>query len=130
GVLFQDLADDNRAVFSRVDRDLTRWPGNRLLDDFNAGSLIIVSAFELLQSLDGPQQRNSAAWEDAFLDRGTGCMHRVFDAVLALLHFDLGRATDAEHGDSPGELGQPLLQLLAVVVRGCFLDLRLDLAEI
>ncbi len=42
-------------------------------------------------------------------------------------HLDLGRAADADHRDAAGELGQALLQLLTVVVRGGFLDLRLDL---
>src|SRR5712675_517939 len=40
---------------------------------------------------------------------------------------DLGRAADADHRDAAGQLGQTLLQLLTVVVRGGFLDLRLDL---
>src|SRR5258708_10591551 len=54
-------------------------------------------------------------------------MHRVINAILALLHLDLGRAADADHRDAARELGQTLLQLLTVVVRGGFLDLRLDL---
>ena len=54
-------------------------------------------------------------------------MHRVIDAILALLHLDLGGAADADHRNAAGELGQPLLQLLPVVVRGGLLDLRLDL---
>src|SRR4051812_23094620 len=37
------------------------------------------------------------------------------------------RAAHADHGDAAGELGQTLLQLLAVVVRGGLLDLRTDL---
>jgi hypothetical protein len=37
---------------------------------------------------------------------------------------------DADHRDAARELGQPLLQLLAVVVGGGFLDLRLDLADV
>jgi hypothetical protein len=45
-------------------------------------------------------------------------MHRVIHAILALLHLDLGRAADADHRDAARELGQTLLQLLAVVVRG------------
>ena len=65
-------------------------------------------AFELLQSLDSAQQRNAAARQDTFLNRGAGCMHGVIDAVLALLHLDLGRAADAEHRDAAGELGQSL----------------------
>ena len=54
-------------------------------------------------------------------------MHRVVDAILALLHLDLGGAADADHRHAARELGQPLLQLLAVVVGGGLLDLGLDL---
>ena len=83
----------------------------------------------LLELLGGAQQGDAAARHDAFLDRGAGRMHRVVDAILALLHLDLGRAADADHRDAAGELGQTLLQLLTVVVRGGLLDLRLDLRD-
>jgi len=82
-----------------------------------------------LEVLGGPQQGDAAARHDAFFHRRTGRMHRVINAILALLHLDLGRAADADHRDAAGELGQTLLQLLAVVVRGGFLDLRLDLLD-
>ena len=78
---------------------------------------------------DRAQQGDAAARQDAFLDRGAGRMHRVIDAILALLHLDLGRAADADHRDAARELGETLLQLLAVVVRGGLLDLRLDLRD-
>ena len=56
-------------------------------------------------------------------------MHGVVNAVLLLLDLDLGRAADLDDGDAAGELGQALLELLAVVVRGGLLDLRLDLGD-
>jgi tetratricopeptide (TPR) repeat protein len=56
-------------------------------------------------------------------------MHRIIHAILALLDLDFGRAADADHRDAARELGQTLLQLLTVVVRGGFLDLRLDLGH-
>src|SRR2546421_131292 len=62
-----------------------------------------------------------------FVGRGAGRMQRVIDAILALLHLDLGGAADADDGHAAGQLRQTLLQLLAVVVRGGFLDLRADL---
>src|SRR5689334_24759004 len=77
--------------------------------------------------LGGAQQGNAAARHDAFLNRRTGRMHRVIDAILALLHLDFGRAADADHGYAAREFGQTLLQLFTVVVRGGFLNLRLDL---
>ena len=56
-------------------------------------------------------------------------MHRVLDARLLLLHLGLGGRTDLDDGDAADQLGQPLLQLLAVVVRGGVLDLRADLLD-
>src|SRR5437667_3255663 len=79
--------------------------------------------------LGGTQQGDAAARHDAFFNRRTGRMHRVIHAILALPYLDLGRAADADHGYAARELGQTLLQLLTVVVRGGFLDLRLDLGN-
>jgi hypothetical protein len=56
-------------------------------------------------------------------------MHRVVNAILALLHLDLGGAADADHRDAAGQLGEALLELLAVIVRRGLLDLSLDLVD-
>src|SRR5690606_14818392 len=53
----------------------------------------------------------------------------VLDAVLALLELHLGRGTGLNDGDTTGELGQALLELLAVVVGVGVLDLGADLAD-
>ena len=88
-----------------------------------------LSRLQLLDRLLGAQQRDAAAGNDAFLDRRAGGVEGVVDAVLLLLDLDLGRAADADHRNAAGELGQTLLQLLLVVVRGGLLDLRLDLGD-
>jgi hypothetical protein len=49
--------------------------------------------------------------------------------VLALLELDLGGRADLDHRDTAGQLGQALLQLLAVVVGVALLDLRTDLVD-
>src|SRR6266851_1497695 len=126
-VLLEDLADDDGAVLTCVDRDLARRPGERLADDLDAGLLVVVRGLDALELLGSTEQGDAAARYDAFLNRRAGRMHRVINAVFALLHLDLGGAADADHRDAAGELGQTLLQLLTVVVRGGFLDLRLDL---
>src|SRR5258707_8091959 len=128
-VLLEDLADDDGAVLARVDRDLACRPGERLADDLDASLLVVVRGLDALELLGSTEQGDAAARYDAFLNRRTGRMHRVINAVLALLHLDLGRAADADHRDAACELGQTLLQLLTVVVRGGFLDLCLDLAD-
>src|SRR5690606_14143585 len=66
---------------------------------------------------------------DALLDRGLGVADGVLDAVLALLELDLGGGTGLDDGDAAGQLGQPLLQLLAVVVGVARLDLGADLVD-
>src|SRR3569623_2778134 len=126
-ILLDDLADDDRAILTRVERDLTRRSLDRLADDLDADLLIVVLGANALERFAGAQQRNATARQEAFLDRGAGRRHRVVDAVLALLHLDLGGAADAYHRDAARELGQTLLELLTVVVRGGLLDLRLDL---
>src|SRR6266851_2411006 len=100
-----------------------------LADDLDAGLLVVVRGLDALELLGSTEQGDAAARYDAFLNRRAGRMHRVINAVFALLHLDLGGAADADHRDAAGELGQTLLQLLTVVVRGGFLDLRLDLRD-
>src|SRR6267143_303519 len=128
-ILLEDLADDDGTVLARVDRDLAGWIRQRLTDDLDAGLLVVVLGAKPLEVLGGTQQSDAAARHDAFFNRSTGRMHRVINAILALPHFDFGRAADADHRDAARELGQTLLQLLTVVVRGGFLDLRLDLID-
>src|SRR6478735_4623004 len=128
-ILLEDLADDHRTVFASIDGDLAGWIRQRLADNFDAGLLVVVLGAKSLEMLGGAQQGDAAARHDAFLNRRTGRMHRVIHAILALLHLDFGRAADADHRDAARELGQTLLQLLTVVVRGGFLDLRLDLLD-
>src|SRR5262245_4209290 len=56
-------------------------------------------------------------------------MHGIVNAILAFLYLDLGGSADADHGNPARKLGQPLLQLLTVVVGRGFLDLRFDLGD-
>ena len=88
-----------------------------------------LSLFSLATASLGAQQRDAAARNDAFFHRRAGGVERVVDAVLLLLDLDFGRAADADHGDAARELGETLLQLLLVVVRGGLFDLRLDLGD-
>src|SRR5260370_2472582 len=56
-------------------------------------------------------------------------MQGIFHASLLFLHFGLRRRADTDDGNTTGELGQTLLQFLAIVVRSGFLDLTPDLAN-
>ena len=72
---------------------------------------------------------HAAAGEDAFFDGRAGGVHGVFDAGLLFLHLAFGRGADVDLGHAAGELGEALLELLAVVVAGGLVDLRADLFD-
>ena len=98
----------------------------RAQHDLDAGVLVVVVALEVGDRRAGADQRDTAAGHDAFLDRRAGGVQRVFDARLLLLHLDFGRGADLDQRHTAGQLGDALLQLLAVVVGGGFLDLLAD----
>src|SRR5262249_30228349 len=95
----------------------------------DAGLDVVVVVGDLADRLLGAQQGNAAARYDALFDRGPRGVERVLDAVFLLLHLDLRRAADADDRDAARQLGKPLLELLAIVVRGGLLDLGLDLTD-
>src|SRR5262249_46166798 len=123
-----DLLDDDRALEAGVLRQLADRLLERAADDDRTGLLV---ALELIDGdrLGGVQQRDAAARDDALLERGAGRRDGVLDPVLLLLHLGLGRSTDLDDGHAARELGQPLLQLLAVEVGVRGLDLALQLLD-
>src|SRR5437867_12367558 len=70
-----------------------------------------------------------AARDDAFLDSGPSGMKGVFDAGFLLLHFGFGRRADVDDSHAAGQLGEPFLEFLPVVVAGGFFDLAPNLAH-
>ncbi len=98
-------------------------------DDVEADLVVVRGVVGRLHLDAGPQQGDAAAGEDAFFDGRTGGVQGVFDAGLLLLHLALGRGADVDLGHAAGQLGQPLFELLAVVVAGGVLDLAADLVD-
>src|SRR6266700_2440649 len=124
-----DLLDHHAALEAGVHRDLLERLFQRTAHDLRAGGLV-ARQVQLLEGAPARlQQRDAAAGHDTLLDRGLGVAHRVLDAVLALLQLDLGSRPRLDDGDAAGQLGQPLLQLLPVVVRVGVVDLGPDLVD-
>jgi hypothetical protein len=90
-------------------------------------------ALELLGTVEdlglGPQQGHPASGHHALLDGGLGGRDGVLDAVLLLFELDLGGRTHLDDRHTARQLGQALLELLAVVVGVGVLDLGLDLVD-
>ena len=76
-----------------------------------------------LMAVGGLEQGDAAAGDDALFERRAGRLQGVLDAVLLLLHLRLGGRADLDDGDTAGELGEALLQLLAIEVGVGVLDL-------
>ena len=75
----------------------------------------------------GAEQGYSAAGYDALLNGGAGGRQGVFGAALALVQFRFGGGADLDDGHAAGQVGQTLLQLLAVIIGGGVLDLNTQL---
>ncbi len=123
-----DLLDHDGAFIAGVADDLA----NRFLagaaNDVDA-DLLVVLGFEVVESRSRTQQSHAAAGNDAFLHRRARGMQGILDASLLLFHFGLGRRADFDHRDAAGELRQPFLEFLAIVIRGGLLDLRAQLLD-
>src|SRR5262249_41778306 len=125
-----DLADDDRTLEAGVVGDQPGRGLERLVDALGAGGLV---ALQLLGHVGhaGPvaEHGGAPAGPHALLDGRTGGGQRVLDAVLLLLELPPGGGAALPDGPAPGQLGQPLLELLAVPVRVGVLDLALDLRD-
>ena len=91
---------------------------------------LVAGQLELLEGgLAGLEQGDATTGDDALFDGRLRVANGVLDAVLALLELDLGGRARLDDGDAAGELGEALLELLAVVVRVRLLDLGADLVD-
>src|SRR5205085_1196056 len=99
---------------------------HRAADDVDA-VLPVVTELEALQPRQRADEGDAPTRNDALFDGRARRVQRVFDAGLLLLHLRLGGRADLDDGDAADQLGQTLLQLLAIVIRGGVLDLNADL---
>src|SRR5438876_3151144 len=121
--------DDERAFAARVVGKLTRRLFNRAAHNRYADFLIGFEVFDAIQRFLGAEQRDTAAWDDALLDRRTRGVQRIFDASFLLFHLGLGRSADVDDCNAACEFRQALLQFLFVVIAGRLLNLTTDLCD-
>lgn len=89
----------------------------------------MVVALQLADGGTGADQGDTAASDDTLFHCGAGRVQRILDARLLFLHFDFGGGANLDDGNTAGQLGDTLLQLFLVVIRGGFLDLDADLLD-
>src|SRR5215218_477499 len=124
------LVDHDEAVGPRVAGDLADRLLEGTVDDPGARPLVTVEGVEQIgHRLLGVQECHATTGDDALLQGRAGRRERVLDAVLLLLELRLGCGAHLDDGHAAGELGEPLLELLAVEVRVGGLDLGADLVD-
>src|SRR5206468_8175271 len=126
-----DLVDDDRALEPRVRRELAERLLERAQDDLRARLLVALERVEhvVADRLRRVDERDAAARHLTLLEGSPGRLQRVLDAVLLLLHLGLGRSADLDDRDAARQLGEALLELLAVEVGVGVLDLGLELLD-
>src|SRR5450759_2603029 len=124
----QDLGHRDVALEAGVLGDPAQRLGCGLAHDVRARGLVTLQ-LEVVQHRDGVDESGTTTGDDALFDGRTGCRDGVLDAVLLLLELHLGVRADLDHADTAGQLGEALLELLAVPVRVGALDLALDLVD-
>src|SRR3954451_7467788 len=128
GLGLADVVDDDRALETGVERDLTKRLLERTEHDLRARRLVVLEPVDR-DRVSSAQQRDAAARHDALLEGGAGGLQRVLDAVLLLLHLGLGGSADLDDRNAAGQLREALLELLAIEVRVGVVDLDLDLVD-
>src|SRR5690606_30046908 len=124
-----DLGADDLTGLAAVASDPLQRGVGTLADDPDADGLVAGQLQVLVQDADRVDERRAAAGDDALLDGRAGGRHRVLDAVLLLLELDLGGRADPDDAHATGQLGEALLELLAVPVGVGALQLGLDLRD-
>ena len=89
--------------------------------------LVVAADIDFVDHFFGPDQCDAATGDDPFLERRLRRGLGVFQQRLSLFHLGLGCGADVDLRHSAGQLRQPLLQLLAVVVAVGRFDLAADL---
>ena len=111
-----DLVRDDAGLEACVEGDLLQRSLDRDANDVRTGRLVARER-ESVESLGARlDQRDATTGDDALFDGCLRVANGVLDAVLALLELDLGCRARLDDGDATCELGEALLQLLAVVV--------------
>ncbi|QBZ61067.1 hypothetical protein PoMZ_08013 [Pyricularia oryzae] len=117
--LVHELANNDGALKTGVLDDRPGRAGDGVLDDADTELLVEVGRLDVAQGLAGSlEQSGTTTGQDTLLDGGAGGVKGIDEAVLLLTDLDLRRAADLDDGNTARELGQTLLELLLLVLRG------------
>src|SRR5262245_26025438 len=123
-----DQLNDHSTILAGIGGDGAQWLLQSAAQDLHTSGGVAIKP-DLVERLNGVDQRHAAARHEALLDGCTSRRERVLNASLAELKLDLGASTDLDQTYAAGELGETLLELLPIVIAGRVVDLGLDLLD-
>jgi len=124
-----DFLNDQTAFDASIASQLAERGLDGAANDVHADLLVDNAQLEGLDGREGADEGHAAAGDDAFFDGCAGRVQCVLNAGLLLLHLGLGCGTHVDDGNAASQLGEALLELLAVVVAGGLFDLAADLVD-
>src|SRR5206468_4279822 len=117
------------AFFARVVRELTRRFFDGASHNRDTDFFVGFEVLDVVERFLRPQECNTAAWDDAFFNRRTRGVQRIFDARLFLFHLGLRRSADVDDCNAAREFREALLELLTIVIAGRLFNLTTDLCD-
>ena len=122
------LLHDEGSFAAGVGHQLAEGSLHSAVHDGSASGFI-AGEVETAHGLLGADEGHTTAGNDTFLHSSTGGVQSVVHAVLLLLHLGFSSSTHLDDGHTAGELGEALLELLAVIVGSGLLNLVTDLGH-
>mmetsp|Transcript_80850 Transcript_80850/g.168729 ORF Transcript_80850/g.168729 Transcript_80850/m.168729 type:complete len:618 (+) Transcript_80850:65-1918(+) len=119
---FQQLLHDNNTFLAGIGDDALDGHPQGLPHDVPANALVQVLALKGIELLRAIEQSSAATWDNALFDCSSGGIQGIVQPVLDFLDLNLGCTSDLDHGDTAGQLGKSLLQLVRLVLRGGAID--------
>src|SRR5258708_20540307 len=115
------IADRNPSIAPTILSNLAQRLLKRASQDVHARLLVARCTLYLIQCRGCMNQHRATTCYDAFLNSGTCSGKSILYAMLLLFEFYFGCSAHFNHAHATGQLGQSLLQLLAIIVaRGLF----------
>ena len=115
--LIHELADNDGALSAGVLDNGPGWAGDGILNDGHTKLLVEVDGLNVVQSVSsGLKETSSSTRQNTLLDSSAGGVKSIDNPILLLANLNLGRTADLDDGNTSGQLGQTLLELLLLVL--------------
>jgi len=119
-VLLEELANNDGTLDTGVIADGTGRDDDGLLNNADTDLLVNVGGLlnELLEALGGVEKSRATTSNNAGGGGSLGGGESINGAVLLLTDLSLAGTTNLDHGNTTGDLGEALLELLLLVLGG------------